>query len=413
MSASDESVFSYSGTLPTGQAIHGTLTAGNQAAAVSILENLGVKMIRMTDAAPAPRPPTLRPLGADDFKSFNQQLILLVKSGMAVEYGLRLLATDMRRGRLARTIATISRELESGLSLPQAIERHRAEFPADYARLLEAGLRSNNLSAVLINLEAHLEITHKFADALRRALYYPMFVALALLAVVSFLSFYVLPLYRPAIESFVGQAPYGSPHRYALPRLTRVALDLGGMMPEILAVIGVLVAAWLIFWITCRHRRIMLHLRDAVACHCPLVGPPLRFGLVARWCDALNLAINSGMNFPEALDLACTITGSPRVQADGIALAAVLNQGAPLTQAPAGRIIPKTAVLMIQAGMDKNNLFDTLAAMGESFRRQAETRLAATVPVLSFAALVLVAAFILALILAVALPLFTVFQTWG
>lgn len=195
MPPSTENEFSYTGTLPTGMVINGTLAAMDRAAAVAILEKLHVKIgeINAVPVRPAPSR-SVRPLGAEDFKTFNQQLALLVQSGMSVEYGLRLLSADLRRGRLAKTIAAISAELDSGITLPEAVERHRSEFPADYAKLLDAGIHSNNLSAVLLNLESHLELTQKLGDSLRRALYYPTFVALALLAVLSFLDFYVLPI---------------------------------------------------------------------------------------------------------------------------------------------------------------------------------------------------------------------------
>ena len=413
MPTSAQEQFAYTGTLPTGMVINGTLEAVDQAAAVAILEKLHVKIGQIQAVAATSAPSRAAgPLGSEDFKTFNQQLVLLVQSGMPVEYGLRLLAADLRRGRLAKTIATISSELDSGLTLPEAIERHRNEFPADYARLLDAGIRSNNLSAVLLNLEAHLELTQKLGDALRRALYYPMFVALALLAVLSFLDFYVLPLYRPIVDALLTKSRYGY-GLHQLPLVTRLVLAVGSVLPEILVGLGVLIGAWLIFWITCHHRPVMLRLRDWVACHLPFIGPPLRLSLLERWCGALNVAVAGGMNLPQALDLAGTISGSPRVRADGAALAQALSQGAKLAQVPSGRIIPKTAVMMVQAGMENNNLSDTLVTMGESYRRQAETRIAALVPVLSMAALLLIAAVVVVLMLAVFLPLVDLMGKWA
>ena len=403
-----ENQFSYTGTLPTGMVINGTLAAPDQSAAVAILKNLNVEIdqIQAVVARPA-SPGTARPLGLEDFKAFNQQLALLVKSGMPMEYGLHLLAADLGRGRLAETIATISSELDSGLTLPEAVERHRGEFPADYAKLLEAGIGSNNLSAVLLTLEAHLQLTQKLGDALRRALYYPMFVALALLAVVSFLDFYVLPQIRSVMHwlTLQGEKP--------LPLITRAVLTVGGVLPEILMTMGVLIAAGAIFWLTCRRRPVMLHVRDWVACYVPLVGPPLRLSLLERWCGAFNVAIIGGMNLPQALDLAGTISGSPQIQVEGEALAMALSQGGKLGTGPAGRMIPQTAVMMVQAGMDNNNLSDTMVAMGQSYHRQAETRIAALVPVLSVTSLLLIAAVVVVLFLSIFLPLMNLMVWWG
>ena len=407
MPTTTENQFSYTGTLPTGMSISGTLAAPDQSTAVDILKKMNVEISQVHAIARPASSGNVRPLGREDFKTFNQQLALLIKSGLPVEYGLHLLAVDLGRGRLAKTIAAISSELDSGLTLPQAIERHRGEFPADYAQLLEAGIGSNNLSAVLLTLEGHLQLTQKLGDALRRALSYPMFVALALLAVVSFLDFYVLPQVRSIMHWLTLEG------EKTLPLITRVVLSVSGVLPEILAVMAVLIAAGVIFWLLFRRRPIMLYLRDSIACYLPLIGPPLRLSLLERWCGALNVAIVGGMNLPQALDLAGTISGSPRVRADSSALAMALSQGTKLEYVPVGRIIPKTAVMMIQAGMDNRNLSDTLVTMGESYRRQAEMRIAALVPVLSVASLLLIAAVVVVLTLSIFLPLVDLMGWWA
>src|SRR5687768_8064274 len=49
-------------------------------------------------------------LRGEDFAAFNQQLAQLTKAGLPVEHGLRLIAGDMRRGRLSRTIEQVAEE---------------------------------------------------------------------------------------------------------------------------------------------------------------------------------------------------------------------------------------------------------------------------------------------------------------
>ncbi len=95
---------------------------------------------------------------------------------MPVEQGLRLIAQDMRSGRLSATVRTIVAELESGRTLSEAFDRHRAQFPPLYARLVEAGIKSNNLSGILFNLGEHLELypPHEPPPSARELVLYPL-----------------------------------------------------------------------------------------------------------------------------------------------------------------------------------------------------------------------------------------------
>ena len=71
---------------------------------------------------------------------FNQQLAQLAGAGLPVEQGLRLVAQEMRRGSMRRTIDLVAAELESGKTLPEAVAAHRDKFPPLYSELIDAGI---------------------------------------------------------------------------------------------------------------------------------------------------------------------------------------------------------------------------------------------------------------------------------
>ena len=97
--------------LDSGREFAGTLNAVDVSAATILLESLKLKVLGIWPSGAAVRS---KPLGPADFKSFNQQLSLLVKAGLPIEDGLKLLVADMHRGRLASAIAQISQELDAG-----------------------------------------------------------------------------------------------------------------------------------------------------------------------------------------------------------------------------------------------------------------------------------------------------------
>src|SRR4051812_46690888 len=113
--------FAYRAEAPGGENVSGTIDAATSDAADTLLRSLGLKVL---EVSPAKRPVKLRALRGDEFIAFNQQLARLTQAGLPVEQGLRLIARDVRSGRLARTINVLAQELEAGAPLPEAFEKH-------------------------------------------------------------------------------------------------------------------------------------------------------------------------------------------------------------------------------------------------------------------------------------------------
>ncbi len=403
--------FGYRAQLASGRELSGTLNATDQAAAMSALEALQLKVL---DIWPAGGPTRTRPLGAEDFKSFNQQLALLVKSGLPLETGLQLLAAEAPRGRRVSVLSHISADLQAGMTLPQAVEKHRSEFPPDYARLLDAGIRTNNLSDVLVNLGNHLDLRQKLNEALMGALAYPACLVIALLGVLTFMGLEVFPRYqRYASQWMTNQRHiFGfNASTHSLPFLTRAVLFCGVHTPLISVILAATALAALLLWPILRNRPAGLHLRDWAAQHLPLIGPALRAGLTARWCDGLKIGIISGLDIPESIALASSITASPAISEDGREMGETISRGAPISAFRPGRMLPATLGVSVHSGIAANNLPDTLATICESYRRQAEVRLALIPAVVAPVALVVVGIMVFMVVYGMATPLFDLFRS--
>ncbi|HTV49162.1 MAG TPA: type II secretion system F family protein [Phycisphaerae bacterium] len=415
MSGPSERSFGYRAQLDSGREFAGTLNAVDMNAATALLESLKLKVLGIWPSGAAVRS---KPLGPADFKSFNQQLALLVKAGLPIEDGLKLLVADMHRGRLASAIKQLSQELDAGATLPQALEKHRGKFPADYALLVDAGIKSGNLSDVLMNLSEHLYLKQKISDALLRALTYPFFVFLGAILVLGFLGLVVFPRYQQMIlllkaSKWFVYSDNSWQEVPLLPLPTRIIWEAGYLAPQILTAIVIILALIFLFWIACRNRRIMLHLRDWTALHVPFLGPALRNAIIARWCDGLKIAVGAGLDLPDAIQLAGAITGSPAAINDGRQISAAITRGANLDQTPRGRIIPATVTATLQSAIQANNLSDSLDILSESFGRASGSRAAMIPAVLSPVFLIVFGGAIFFVIYAMVLPLTRILQAIG
>jgi type IV pilus assembly protein PilC len=389
--------FRYSAQTFDGQALKGTLEAPTIDQATEQLRRL---QLRVIDVAAEPRPPRAKPLGKTDFAMFNQQLAHLSSAGLPVEQGLRLIAEDLQHGGLAHTVRSVAEDLERGTPLGDAFTRHEKQFPPLYGVLIAAGVETGNLPGVLLNLGRHLEIVARLRAALWRSAAYPITVFGALLLVLIFLGHTVLPQFARIYD-----------HWFAtLPALTQFLLATSSWTPIFIIIFVLAFIALPLLWMLLR----AMHLDRAaadLALPLPLVGPVLKRELVARWCDALRLGVQAGMDLPRALQLASDVIGSPALARDTRVLVQQISTGQPLDQLPRRlSVLPLSALAVLQIAMDRSDLASALDTLALMYQQQAELRISAAQNILTPLLLLIVAGIIALVVLGLFLPMINLFH---
>ena len=384
--------FAYRAQSIDGQPLTGTIDAASPDHARQQLESLRLRVLELAPAQSAA--PATRPLRGEDFLTFNQQLAHLTSAGMPLEQGLRLIAQDMNRGAVANTIRQIADELEKGVPLGQAFEKHAAQFPPAYGHLIDAGVKTSNLSGMLLNLSEHLRTLASLRAALWRALAYPLMVFVALCCVVVFLGGWVFPQFADIYRT------WGT----VLPWATQFMVDYSRHVAVVFLVLGVLAILLAILSRVLRNSPLHQALRDNVVMRLPLVGPVISRSLVARWCDAVRLGVVGGMDLPRAMRTAGDAVGSARLADDGNRMAAKLEGGQPLSSNETFAVMPPTVPAAIELSSRHGGLAETLGTLAHMYQEQAQAKVGIIPAVLTPMLLTLLTGVIGFIILAMFLP---------
>jgi type IV pilus assembly protein PilC len=388
--------FAYQAQTLEGQSISGTIDAADLDAA---RRTLAAMRLRVITIEPAGKPQRGKPIRGDDFAAFNQQLAHLTSAGMPIEHGLKLIARDMRRGRLSATIQQLASEMERGTPLDQAFEKFQDRFPPLYARLVAAGVKAGDLPGMLLNLGRHMELVQRLRAALWRTLAYPLMVLAGLVLVVLFLGYVVIPQFRLL---FRDMGYYREASGLRLPWATKWLLSLPSAMPYIIIFLAAVVVACVFAAILTRTRGGQAAARDRFLLPLPLIGPILRNNLIARWCDAVRLGVRAGLDLPRSIELGTDSVASPRLRHDAAQLIAALQEGKAVDTVKETRLLPPTVpAAMALAGED---LAATLATLSQMYQQQAEMRLALLPGILTPILVVLMAGVIGCVIAALFLP---------
>jgi type IV pilus assembly protein PilC len=396
MTAANPTTFLYEALAPDGQSLSGTIDAADAQFAQARLESLGLKLTRIISADK----PRLRALNTDDFLAFNQELASLAQAGLPVEQGLRLIAQDLRTGRLATAVRELADDLEKGTPLAEAFDKHRGRFPALYGRLIDAGVKSSNLSGVLLNLNQHVQTMQRLRRAMWNAFAYPIALAVVMILVVSFLGLKVLPQFEDIFRDF----------HASLPGITQLLIDVTNIMPQIVIGIAVflvvLIAVTVILHITGGIRFVV----DYVLLYLPVIGTAIRKNLIARWCSAMRLGIDAGLDLPAAMDLAAQTVDSPRLQNDTKILTDAIAAGQRLNTVKTS-LLPPILPAAIELGASRGDLAGTLAALSQMNQRQAELRISA-IPVTVIPMLLIIFGFLVfCIVLALFMPMIQLIQS--
>lgn len=351
--------YAYQAQCQGGTAISGTLEAADSDAAMTQLLAMSLENIDVQETKP-PRKP--RPIGRDDFVFFNEQLASLAGTGLCLDAGLRQLGKDIQSPRLRRVLDDVATDIERGLPLDQALERHAGEMPALYGRVVRAGIESGQLPATLFNLSHHLRLIAETRRLVVEALAYPAIVLVLALGVVCAVMILVVPQFGEIFADFGAQ----------LPLLTVGLVHLAGLVPQLLGGLAVLLLILIGTWCVLRFSSSGRRLRERLLLAIPLLGSVIRDSLRARFLRAASFSVNSGMPLPEAMRLAADATASPSASRDARQIAERVEQGESVYAACREAVlIPPMFGYVVEVNTDRNNLEEGLIQLSGAYESRA------------------------------------------
>ena len=118
-------IFQYNALTEGGRLMRGTIEAASPEQASQLLQDM---KLTVNEVEKSKETVPQSSVGRSEFLLFNQQLASITKAGIPLENGLRHLARDAGSRRMRKLIESIVDEMESGLTIDQAVERRKNDF---------------------------------------------------------------------------------------------------------------------------------------------------------------------------------------------------------------------------------------------------------------------------------------------
>ena len=230
----------------TGEATKGELEAADKQAITEQLRERGLIPLDIvenkTAVAEADLLERFKKIKARDITIMTRQLATMVASGMSLLRCFYVLEDQTENDKLREVLSEVRKDVEAGLSLSDAMERHPTVFNQLYVAMVRTGEASGMLEECLTRVADQLESADSLRRQIRAAMIYPAliggFAVVVLLALVAFL----IPVFEGVFKDLGGQLPkitqisvgmsHAVTHRwfFGLPGIIGVAMMFAGLV---------------------------------------------------------------------------------------------------------------------------------------------------------------------------------------
>ena len=348
-------------------------------------------------------------LSTADLARITRQLSTLLGAGLTIEQTFNAIIEQAESESERQLLAGIRGAVLEGKSLGAALALYPDTFNDLFRTLVTAGETSGKLPDVLLRLADYVEDQQAIRQKLIVAMIYPAIVMTVCILVVTGLMVYVVP-------QIIGVF---SATKQTLPFMTRALMALS----KFIEYTGVF---WVIAGIAGFFAARVALRRDAVRrrwhgflLRVPLLGRMIRSKESAQLAATLSILVGSGVPVLTALQAGAGVVGNMLMrealeratvavrEGSGLARALMAQQPANKNKPP---LFPPVMVHLIASGEASGRLTQTLDAAARQQQRDVETRTAAFAAIIEPAMILIMGVVVLAIVLAVLLPIFELNQ---
>jgi type IV pilus assembly protein PilC len=333
---------------------------------------------------------------------FANKLAALVDAGVPIVRSLDLMAGQQRMPLFKRALTAICADVSQGGSLGMAMRRWPKVFDQLTIAMVEAGETGGVLDETLRRLAKLLEGNAKLQNQIKGAMGYP--VAVLVIAILVFLgmTIFLIPTFAGIFEDLGAELPLFTQLMVDLSKLLRSSFSL-----LLGAAIGL--GGWLFarYYSTPSGRRRV----DQLLLKLPLFGDLIQKTATAQFCRTFSSLTKAGVPILLSLEIVQETAGNT-VIVDAIRSSRQdVQEGIPLSLALSRKqVFPDLALSMLAIGEETGQMDAMLSKVADFYEDEVEAAVKALTSMLEPAMIVIVGGIVGSILLAMYLPMFSIFD---
>lgn len=348
-------------------------------------------------AAAARLPEQTKKIAPRSLAIFTRQLSVMIDAGLPLVQCFELLAREEPDPTLAQAIELVRRDIETGLSFAESLERRGRAFDPLYTHMVAAGEAGGILDVILKRLSTYIEKQVKLRAQVRSAMMYPSVVLSVAAIVIVVILWKVVPTFT---ELFKGMGA-------ELPLPTRIVISASNLVVYAMPfLIGGGVAGLYLFRQYYRTPRGRLRV-DGILLKTPLLGKILRKVAVARFCRTLGTLVSSGVPLLDGLDITSKTSGNAVIESAIKQVRARIERGETIAvPLRATGVFPAMVSQMIGAGESTGELDTMLGKIAEFYEEEVDVAVAGLLTILEPLMIAFLGVVVGGIVISMYMPLF-------
>jgi len=412
-------IASYAG--PTGQPRTVTIKAANLAEAKKLLRRRGIRAEELRPVSPgntqdgnADGADTAglksidlnrmfeKAPGVKEKAVFASKLAALVDAGVPIVRSLDLMATQQRLPMFKRALIKVSLDVNEGIALAKALRQWPKVFDPLSIAMVEAGEAGGVLDEALKRLAKLLEDTAKLQNQIKGALGYPVTVLAIAILVFLGMTMFLIPTFAGIFEELGAE----------LPAFTQLLVDLSKILRSSVALYAlgvILLTIWLLsrFYATRKGRRTI----DRLMLKLPLFGELILLSATAQFCRIFSSLTRAGVPILMSMEISSETAGNSIISDAILASRGMVQEGMLLSDALIRqKVLPDMALSMLAIGEETGEMDKMLTKVADFYEDEVGAMVKALTSMLEPAMIVVVGGIVGSILLAMYLPMFTVFD---
>jgi type IV pilus assembly protein PilC len=337
-----------------------------------------------------------------DLTIMTRQLSTMVSSGMTILRALYVLEAQTESDALKETLVVVRKDVEAGLPLSDALERHPKVFDPLFVAMTRAGETGGVLDSALIRVADQLEKAEALRRQVKSAMTYPTVIITFAMVVVLALVTFLVPVFAGIFKEFGGE----------LPLITRVTVGASDFVKGFwyLLIAG---TAGAIFGF----RKFKKSPRGREILQRAMLKAPMKIGdivqkvALARWSRTFSALITAGVPLLAALDIVGKTAGNVVVeQAMDKVVESVKSGGTiagPLKESP---VFPSMVGHMVGVGEETGALDAMLSKIADFYEDQVAAAVKSLTAIIEPIMIIVVGAIVGFIVIAMYMPMFSLYD---
>lgn len=330
------------------------------------------------------------------------QFAIILKAGMPIVHAVELIAQQSESKRMKKLLTSVALDVSEGVGLAHSFETKEAELPVTFIETVRAGEESGTLPQAFQRLHAYFDHSAKLKGKIQAAMVYPLFTILVAIVVVAVIMIKAVPTFVSSFETMGTQ----------LPLATRILISLSDFFVGWWWLMASIVIAFAFAWRVWGHSESGRLKQNAWKLKLPILGKINLMRAASQYAATMTTLLAAGISIQQAVAVTGNVMDNAYVGHQLSAQLPKLEEGKPLSEClrscPA---LPAMLVDMTGVGEETGTMEQTLEVVSDYYNSETELRAQKAVSLLEPIIICVLAVIVVLILLAVYLPMFTLYDS--